>query len=157
MTNALKKRIAEKFGSVRAHGLLYLIGLALLFLLIITGQKACDRYREQSENEKIHALESEVKERTKVFEKYIETANRNHEATTSILDSMAIMSKNIQTLSENDIEISLRVDGIAGEYKATRTATPETRARTVKMRAKIPIGNREIDALKVDSELYPKK
>lgn len=157
MTSDFQRRIAEMFGFVRAHGWIFIIAFSLVILLIIVGQKACDRRREQMEDEKIRALETEVKERTEVFKNHIETANRNQETTTAILDSMAIMSKNIQTLAENDIEISLRVDGIAGEYQATRNATPEARARTVKTRAKIPIRTREVDALKADAELYPEK
>ncbi len=154
-------RANSYYGSLTAfitrYALLIVIGLGLLLLIIIGGQKACDNRRQRLENEKLKQYEEEVAARLKIFQSYIDSANNDHQMTAGILESLSSMTKNINTLNDNDKIITSRVNEIAEtEYKSARTQKNNQAAvKSGKAKSKKPIRTREIDALKTDEELYP--
>jgi hypothetical protein len=155
-------RASSLHGSLMAfvtrYALAIVISLALLLLLIIGGQKACDNRSQRIENERIKQYEEEVAERLKIFQSYIDRANSDHRMTTGILDALSSVTKNINALNDNDKIITRRVNEIEEtEYKQARTQKNNQAAvkRGTAAKSKKPIRTREIDALKADEELYP--
>ncbi len=154
-------RASAHYGSLMAfvtrYALAIVIGLGLLLLVIIGGQKACDNRRQRIENEEIKQYEEEVAERLKVFQNYIDRANSDHKMTTGILDALSSMTRNINDLNDNDKIITRRVNEIEEtDYKQARTQKNNQAAvKSGKAKSKKPIRTREIDALKTDEELYP--
>lgn len=153
----LKLWIGSALAFARGYGLFLIVGLVLLVFFIVGIQKACDRRAERLEDEHIKAYDVEIAERLKVFQNYINSANRDHETTMTILDAMSKMTRNINQLAENDKTITARVDEISqNEYKAARgQKNNQAQVKNGKAKTNKPLKVREIEALKTDAELYP--
>ena len=156
----IKSTIAAQLSAMKSkipQSPILFIALAFLIFAVVGLQQYCDKRAEQSENERIAAYEREIQQKNADFQKYLEMANNDHRTTTTILDAMTAMSKNINDLAENDKNITARVNQIAeNEYAAARNQkNNQTPVSTGKAKNTKPLSVREVEALKVDDELYP--
>ncbi len=158
-TTKLKLLAGNLFSRIRAKlgvPLMTVIIAVLLLLTFIYTEKYFDRRSELREDARFSAYEKEADQHMRVFQNYIEMANRDHETTTAILDAMGNITKNINLLAENDRRIDERVNQISeGEYKDARNQKNNQKAVADHTdRSDKPLGKRIEDVLANDRELF---
>lgn len=153
----LKLSAANAYGWIRSHGIFVIVGVGLLLFGFISLQNYLDRRSEERENARTAKNDAEFAEKMKVFQSLIEMANRDHQTTTAILDTMQKMTKNIDTLAATDREITARVNKIS-EEEYTNARSQKNNQKAVAnhtARPNRPLRTRELEVLRSDAELYP--
>lgn len=155
----LKLKVKKASEWIARHkSFLFGAGVGVVLFFIFFGQQACDSRRESIENERINALEREKAKERETFQTYLNMANADHATTTTILDAMAGMTRDIDNLKKTDETITRRVKEIeTGDYAAARRQKNDQSAIRAGRQPvnKKPIIARETEALRADAELYP--
>lgn len=82
--------------------------------------------------------------------KYLEIADRNHEAATALIEVVDGLTENVKTLAEQDRVINLQVSDLRSNYENARNQN-----RSVNPQPDLSLGERESRVLATDAELYP--
>lgn len=153
----LRLSTANGYGWIKSHGILLIIVCAVFIVAFNGLSRYLDRRAELREDTRTAKSDHVFAEKMEIFQNFMEMANRDHQATMTVLDNIQLMTKNIDTLAANDREITMRVNKInEEEYKNARSQKNNQKAvsgRTA--RSNVPLRQREQSALATDAELYP--
>jgi len=143
-------------GWLTGHSLKIVIASCVIVFGTIAAQKACDASNQQTEKNRLVALETERIERQAMFQANLTKANADHETTIAILDTITQMTANINILAENDTRISKRVDDIfKNDYTAARSQKQGQPTIAERRRPNRNLKQREDDILALDKQLFP--
>ena len=143
-------------GWLTGHSLKIVIAALVIVFGTIATQKACDAASQQTEKNRLVALETERIERQAMFQANLAKANADHETTIAILDTITQMTANINVLAENDRRITKRVGDIfQTDYSAARSQKQGQPTIAERRRPNRNLRQREDDILELDKQLFP--